>query len=987
MKLFIAFVLSFTCTIVQAQDYWQQEVNYSIQVELLPEKKQLKANVEIEYNNNSPHTLNEVYIHLWPNAYSTNKSRFSKQLLTKGDSDFYLSRDRGSITNLQFKVDGISVSSTKFENAADIAVLSLNEPLLPGESVSITTPFTVNIPRLVSRLGVDSEIFHLTQWFPKAAVYDTQGWHPMPYLDWGEYYSNFGEYEVEITLPSNYVVAATGELQTLQEKKWLEELADATRKGIQQNYEFSEVENLKQREAKKTIIYKQNDIHDFAWFASTRFLLLEDSIKIGERDVKLQSYFPEEDVFLWEQANGILENSMRYFSQKIGTYPYSNYKAVGASDAAGAGMEYPMLTVLQQTASELNFKKTLIHEVAHSWFHGMIASNERDFAWMDEGFTHLYTELYLAQEIDVKDYPVEYNYNILEPYIAGFNIEPIQGNAEDYLHTDYVISSYYNAATALNYLREYLGTDQFEQTIKEYFRQWQLKHPRPSDLQTIFEQNNNKNLDWFFDILLLTDDILDYKLKSVKDGQVKIKNKSDLPFPFTLDYLDEDENRLYTEWIDGFTGEKSFPLRKIEGAEEVTIFSRPVYFEYNRSNNSKKIKSNSGSGVHLITPLNQSFSEGTGSLEKKELFVSPLAGFNGYDGLQLGGMITNTSLLEKKFEYQLLPLYAFESEDITGLAEIRAHFYPKSNSVINQIEAYTRFRHFNYTENYELDYYRNQLGATVHFNHSGEQPNFIHKSFNANWVMNVEEQFPDLTLPEPVANEYGNDHFFNLSYERRNSRKINPNAATVTAQGNENFLRLAGEYNYRYDFAKKGEYAKFRVFGGGIFAKDEAPFQTNFSAIGRSGRNDYDLSGLYFYRGNEDSFLNQAWTEADGALKLQENYAFPVDYYGDKMAAINAEVTIPFELPVGKLLAFSDVSVFTKSLGNTEGESAALYDAGLSYQVGDILKIYYPLLLSDEFKPNTDIEKFGFADKLIFAFNFNPLDIKNNLRRKINQKP
>ncbi len=204
-------------------NYWQQEVNYTIDVSLNDKDHTLNGFEKIEYINNSPDTLRFIWFHLWPNAYKNDKTAFTDQELENGNTKFYFSdkEQKGYINRLDFKVNNITAETEDHPQHIDIIKLILPSPLPPHQKILITTPFHEKLPYNFSRGGHDGQSYQVTQWYPKPAVYDKNGWHPMPYLDQGEFYSEFGSFDVSVTVPENYVVAATGELQNAEEKEWL----------------------------------------------------------------------------------------------------------------------------------------------------------------------------------------------------------------------------------------------------------------------------------------------------------------------------------------------------------------------------------------------------------------------------------------------------------------------------------------------------------------------------------------------------------------------------------------------------------------------------------------------------------------------------------------------------------------------------------------------------------------------------------------------
>ena len=225
-----AFVCAFLLTSSNAQNgYWQQELKYKISVTLNDQEHSLDAFEQIVYTNHSPDTLRFIWFHLWPNAFKNDKTAFSEQMLQNGDTHFYFGgkEERGYINRLDFRVNDVAAKLEDHPQDIDIVKLILPQPLPPGQSATITTPFHVQLPEITSRGGHHGQSYQITQWYPKPAVYDRKGWHPMPYLDQGEFYGEFGSFDVQITLPRNYTVAATGDLQNAAEKEWL-----LTRKSV-----------------------------------------------------------------------------------------------------------------------------------------------------------------------------------------------------------------------------------------------------------------------------------------------------------------------------------------------------------------------------------------------------------------------------------------------------------------------------------------------------------------------------------------------------------------------------------------------------------------------------------------------------------------------------------------------------------------------------------------------------------------------------------
>jgi len=310
LKQTILFSLFMFCVFPKtfSQRYFQQKVNYTIDVTLHDKSNELTAFEKMEYVNNSPDTLQFLYFHLWPNAYSGNNTDLAKQIFViKGKERLFNDPElRGFIDSLNFKVDNRQVQWKILPDQPDICRLILNKPLAPGKSILISTPFHVKIPKgVTSRLGHIGESYQISQWYPKPAVYDNTGWHQMPYLDQGEFYSEFGTFDVRITLPENYIVGATGNLQNKHEAEMLDKIAADT--SWISTSDKDKVEFPASSLKTKTLHYLGNNIHDFAWFADKRFHVLKGKVILPSSGKVVTTWlmFTNQQSDLWKMPSPI----------------------------------------------------------------------------------------------------------------------------------------------------------------------------------------------------------------------------------------------------------------------------------------------------------------------------------------------------------------------------------------------------------------------------------------------------------------------------------------------------------------------------------------------------------------------------------------------------------------------------------------------------------------------------------------------------------
>ena len=431
ISLYFCFI---SCTLFsQQKTYFQQEVNYEIDVVLNDNEHTLSAYEKIKYKNNSPDELSFLWFHIWPNAYKNDSTAYAKQAgpnsrFAKSDSS-----DRGFIDSLDFKVDGKKIDWSYHPEWIDVVKLNLDNTLKPNQTITIETPFFVKLPgEVFSRLGHTGKHYEITQWYPKPAVYDKNGWHPMPYLNQGEFYSEFGTFNVKITLPRDYKVMATGDLVDGEsEYLWLEGLTSKTdslnslsekelkewikndqkiKSKITLDADFEKSEDnpsvrklsislgssKKASESytsepstsdSKTLHFRQSNVHDFAWFADKNWLVQKGELVLQSRPdpITLWSFYLPKNAELWRNSIEYLHDSGYWFSKYYGDYPYNHITAVDGDLSAGGGMEYPNITVIASMPSKDLLEMVIMHEVGHNWFYGIIGSNERYYTWMDEG--------------------------------------------------------------------------------------------------------------------------------------------------------------------------------------------------------------------------------------------------------------------------------------------------------------------------------------------------------------------------------------------------------------------------------------------------------------------------------------------------------------------------------------------------------------------------------------------------------------------------
>lgn len=860
------------------QASWQQEVDHTIKVKLIPKTHTLEAEEVIKYTNNSTTTLTEIWFHVWPNAFSNNKTAFGKEALITGNARYLYATDdeRGSVTGLNFKVNDQPAEYTYHPQYEDILKLKLPFSLAPGQTITISTPFIVKLPHHFSRMGVNGKLVSATQWYPKPAVFDANGWNIFPYQDQGEYYSEYGAYKVTITLPANYKVAATGALQDESEKEWLRSL----------NRRLVKEEDLKDNRdstENKTITYVQDHVPDFAWFASPYFQVYMDSVTLKkDRIVETLAMFepkkpgrfrgvrigggnslPESGAKQGREMLQLIEKALTYYSKRVGTYPYDYCSVVIGGLPSAGGMEYPMVTICAS-------KDAIVHEVGHNWFQNILGSQERAFPWMDESINTFY---HTQAEESVKEWlpgtDASPNSMITQWHITqDFGIcQPGNMHSSDFQSVAYGTVVYAGNPIHFDYLQEYLGKPLMDSCMKAYFEKWKFRHPLPLDIKEVFEQVSKKDLDWFFDGLL-NGQLPDYRISKVKRSgdegvKVGVKNQRSLQVPLKLSYIGPKKSQHV--WLDG---NDTAVFIKQKGVQKIALNPTGFLLERNLANNQAETRGilKRWGKIDLKYVL---YRRGSNNL----WFVPLIFTSNSYDGYTPGIMFSNFSIPRRNYEWFVIPSYGVKSKTVVGIANLQRNIYlDKGPFSMLQAGLYVQ----RYSMATEFQGFRN----TTPYNHFSP---FLHGVFKRNKRavsssltlaadINRLDRVNFNTLPQDLFNydssntwKHSSDYenqFLRLKYRRKIMKKMAPAElkAMLEVGGNKasdrmHFAKLSVSHDWFIPYlgkyttqklrtrSKSGKFGAYlKVYGGAFLWKNNVNKTDglyNFVANGAQGNYDY----------------------------------------------------------------------------------------------------------------------------------------------------
>ncbi|MCC6187257.1 MAG: M1 family metallopeptidase [Chitinophagaceae bacterium] len=971
-KIFLLICLIFS---FPSKAYWQQHTHTQIKVNLDDKQHLLRGMVQITYTNNSPDTLRQLYFHLYPNAYKNDRTAFCEQQLANGKKDFYFSaeEDKGLIDSLSFSINGQVQEFVLDDAYIDIARLTLDQNLLPGQSIIISTPFKVKIPKAFSRLGHKGQVYYISQWYPKPAVYDAHGWHPMPYLDQGEFYSEIGSYDVQITLPQNYIVMATGDCQTATEHRWMDSLARLPNPSDTLYRRSSPASST----VFKTINFTADSVHDFAWFADKRWVLKMDSVVLENRasPTKIYAAFLPYHQQKWAAATQIAQHSLQYLSRNLGSYPYATLKVAEGEIPAGGGMEYPTLAIVDAAAINA-LQEVLVHEIGHNWFYGMIASNERIHPWLDEGLNSFYEQKTIDYiKIQTSDYSKSGNSDFVYHQLAATRKDQaIALPAADFRALNYGADVYIKSAIMLRWLEQYMGEDTFAVAMKSYFETWKYKHPSPADFRKSMQDQSLKSLDWFFEAALKSDRPIDFKIKKATKTdsglRVHVLQYSDIAAPVQLSVYNAD-TLVESAWVLPFVQNSAHTFAGLKAWDKVVV--RNDWAEHNISNNQYYNRAVFPKGFLKI-----GLGFGTQRSQHQKIFLLPFASYNTYDSFSVGLLIHNLSIPQRRFQFALAPQIGVFTKRINGLASVSYNWYPRS--VFSEIKIQANVKTFslatsslNIANPLYARYFKVAPSILFTFKEADARSPILRQLTLSQYNI-YEQQFAykrDLSVDSLYrpSLEARQQTYASLSYAFRNARTLNPYSYNATFLIGKTFAKLSFSGNLQVHYERRDKSFYVRGFAAKLFqfntALDNSRYYLNATS---SGRNYYLYDNLFLGRNANTGFFAKQISIQEGGQKTPTNqFINPLGRSDNWLLAINLKTDLPFgKLP---LRFFADIATFADAKQLNPSASPLLLSAGLELHLfREVLSVYLPLWMSSDY---TDYLKSIFPkNKMVNSISF-----------------
>ncbi len=943
--------------------YWQQQLEYHINAQLDTNTNIIKAECSIQYFNNSPDTLDKIYIHLWANAFSNKTSAFADQALMMGMTDYHFADENQLGGYKDIKVQSPSKKSDLkliyIDDQKEIAYVPIDEGLPPGREMSMIFNYELKVPSYFARLGKSGDLYNMVAWYPKPAVYDRDGWHTFPYLSIGEFYSEYANYDVTLSAPKDFTIAHSGY---------------ETERYINNDYQY--------------VNTRLENAHDYAWFTSPERILEQEKVTLKNNQIVDIKIYRKPGDSIWKDAMQHTKRVLTYMSEYMGDYPYSTLSIVQGDDSSpGGAMEYPSIKIIKNITATDALEYYIAHEVGHAWFYAAIGSNERDESYFDEGLTTFLEQKYTAHyyegvnyqnkkipsQLYGRDKPILRHF--AEGQLCRHMHQPLTTPVTELSTINYGINAYQIGSTLIEHIESLLGFDDVRDIIRSFYAEWKYKHPKYDDLLHHIEKESGLDLNGYQDIL--EGHAVDMTIEKVTGNTIILGNsgKPQFEVPLLIEYEDGTTERINVE--PNANNISLSQSKKIKSAildpDQTSLDTHPENNRYPRP----------GIGIKIFPSFD--------SARKKDIYINPLLGYNSYDGVMLGLSIYNSTFPAKDLKWNITPFFGASSKNIIGQSWISYDTRPKSKK-IRKIQYRLGAKSFsianNKDTNIQLRYIRLDPSVSLHHYHSPASKIYSKTTLRHLWTLT---EFPFNGISK------FNQNISRITHNRYNFDKLQPNELEVQLEynkynagdffGTQDYLKLSLDYRHGFLFAKNKRF-DIRLFAAKFLmnSQRESSSYNNLLTQGSiallsQGFTDYSYDDYFIDRqGSAKNAYRQIGYHGGGFKDALGGANGRIGQSNDFAIAINLKSHLPFGPSKNPLKLFFDAGYArTKSFTLDPLEGEMFYSGGVMVEFGDgLLGIYLPIIASSNISDSYKIDNRNFLSRITFSMDlhrFNPWDL------------
>ena len=968
-KLIYTFSLLLCSLFLSAQsDYWQQHVEYRINAKLDTSTHIIKAKCGIQYFNNSPDTLDRIYFHLWANAFSNKTSSYADQALKMGMTDYYFADDSelGGYQEISVALpsEEDELPLIYVDDQKEIAFVAIEGGIPPGQEMSMIFYYELKVPSYFARLGKSGDLYNMVAWYPKPAVYDRNGWHTFPYLSMGEFYSEYANYDVTVSAPKDFTIAHSGY---------------ETKRYTNNDYQYIDT--------------RLENAHDYAWFISPDFIVEEEKVKLrNDQIVDVKIYRKSGDT-IWKEAMLYTKQVLMYMADYMGDYPYSTLSIVQGEDSGlGGAMEYPSIKIIKNVKAADALEYYIAHEVGHAWFYAAIGSNERDESYFDEGLASFLEQKYTAHYYNGANYQnrklpsllIDSDKPILRHFTEGqicrHMHQPLTTPVSELSAINYGLNAYQIGSTLIAHLESLFGFDKVREILRRFYTKWKFKHPTYQDLLTHIERESQIDLSGYNDIL--AGHAVDASISKVTGGTIRIANKgkSEIMMPLLITYEDgttERENITPTQ--------QEIILEKDKKIKSAILDPEQTSLDINPENNRYP---RPGIGIRIFP--------GFDSPSQKDIYLSPLIGYNSYDGIMLGLSMYNSTFPAKNLKWNITPFYGFDSGQLVGQSWISYDTRPKSDK-IRKIQYRLGVKSFSISNENEysdpLRYLRIDPSISIHHNYSPASKKYSKTTLRQLWV-GTEYPFSNVnisTYSQNITRLTHNRYDFNVLQPNELEVELEYNRYNINSVfGTSDYLKLSLDYRRGFLFSKKKRFdVRFYAAGFITNSQRQSSSYNNLLAQGSiallsQGFTDYSYDDYFLDRqGNAKNAYRQIGYHGGGFKDALGGAYGRIGQSNDFAMAINLKSHFPFGPTKNPLKLFFDAGYArTKSFSADPLVGEIFYSGGLMVEFGDgLLGIYLPFIASSNISDIYKTDDRNFLSRVTFSMDlhrFNPWDLADD---------
>ena len=885
---------------------------------------------EVDYVNNSIDTLSEILFHTWGTSYRNRDTDLGVRSREDRDVGFYFAKDeeRGDLVEVDFKVDSSSLKWQYYGSKNDIAKVTLKKRLFPNEKVKISIPFKLKLPNSkFTEFGYNDNGYYLKQWYISPVVYSESRWSVMSNKNLEDIFIRPSYYDIKLDFPKGFSISSNLEYKLVGD-------------SVVDIYGVSN----------KSIDISVNRKAKFK-----KYKVVTDSLNTieVETDIRYPFLFSLEFPF-----DKLLQRQLNFLEKKLGKY--KNYKLWANSEYLDRNPIYTMNTIPLVETMGPKFQKEIevFKAMSHAYIESSLYVNKRENSWIIEGLNSYLLSVYIeefypekklfgnlsdywiSRMFDLSDLKFNDRQQILYLIMARQNLDqPIAIDYDKFANLNLLAIDQFKASMGLAYLRDYIGEDDFDESLKELFEDSHDTYIDLNVIKKVFSDNTHNKSDWFFDDYLSKRSLIDYKLKREGDTDIIITNKTDYTGPLKV-FGYKNDSLVYSEWLSGFDDTVRYTPPLNLDIDRIVLNDNNSIPEYNFRDNTLKYDKKWYDVIDK--PLQLKLLTDIENPHYTQVFLNPDASWNAYDGLLLGGMFHNKSLIRRPFNYSVTPYYAFNAKTVTGSAAASYTHYFRDSDLFHSMSFGMFAKYSHYDEG--LSYVKYNPAVRLFFKRPdprGVDNNYLYARY-----ISVDKEIPYSKLPSSDLGKYEEYKVFNLRHVFEDPEVISDYRIRTDLQVGDKFGKFSTEIRYRKETDWRNR-IDIRLFAG-VFLYNNVG--NTYYDFGINSSTDYLFDYSFLGRSESTGVLSQQIIVNDGAFKTIYN-----EFANNWLVSTNAHISIWKFFEV-----YGDVGAYA----NTGFETKFIWDTGVRFNfVPEILEFYFPIYsnMGNEFNVPNYEEKIRFV--------------------------